>query len=71
MGAPTTPYTPYAEQHKKIEGPDDARPSAHQVAKDCHANLKGKTVLITGCSSGIGVETVLFPTSVNAERTNQ
>lgn len=57
MGAPTTPYTPYADQHKKIEGPDDARPSAHQVAKDANANLKGKTVLITGCSSGIGVET--------------
>ena len=57
MGAPKTPYTPYAEQHKCIKGPGDARPSALQVAKDCGANLKGKNVLITGCSSGIGVET--------------
>lgn len=57
MGAPKTPYTPYAEQHKDIKGPDDDRPSAHKVAKDANANLKGKTVLITGCSSGIGVET--------------
>lgn len=57
MGAPTNPYTPYAEQHKNVSGPDDGRPSAHQVAKDSNANLKGKTILITGCSSGIGVET--------------
>lgn len=57
--APETPYEPYADLHKETKGPGDARPTALQIIKDCNAagKLKGKTILITGCSAGIGVET--------------
>lgn len=57
--APTTPFQPYAEVHKNTSGPGDARPTAMQIIKDTDAagTLKGRTILITGCSSGIGVET--------------
>lgn len=53
----------YAEQHKreKMTGPGDARPTALQIVKDegllDGKSLKDLTVLITGCSSGIGIET--------------
>jgi len=59
MGAPETPYQPYANVHKSTTGPGDARPTALQVVKDCGVvgKLGDKTILITGCSSGIGVET--------------
>ena len=57
--APAQPYQPYAEVHKTTEGPGDARPTALQIIKDndVAGKLKGKTILITGCSAGIGVET--------------
>ncbi|KAI8833761.1 short-chain dehydrogenase [Chytridium lagenaria] len=40
-------------------GPGDARPTALQIIKDqdLEGKLVGKVFLITGCSSGIGVET--------------
>ena len=59
MGAPTKAYQPYAEEHKNITGPGDARPTAQKVVQDCNAigKLKGRNVMITGCSSGLGVET--------------
>ncbi|GIJ84805.1 hypothetical protein Asppvi_003656 [Aspergillus pseudoviridinutans] len=51
--------TRYESVHQNLNGPGDARPTALQIIED--ENLKGKwsdkTVLITGCSSGIGVET--------------
>ncbi|KUJ15233.1 NAD(P)-binding protein [Mollisia scopiformis] len=49
----------YAEIHKNPKGPGDARPTALQILKDQNlgSRLQGKTILITGCSSGIGVET--------------
>lgn len=58
MPAPTEPYQPYADVHQDPAGPGDARPTALQIVEDCGAvgKLKGKTVLITGASSGIGVE---------------
>lgn len=51
--------TRYEFVHQTLNGPGDTRPTAHQIIEDEH--LKGKwsdkTVMITGCSSGIGVET--------------
>ncbi|KAJ5099274.1 short-chain dehydrogenase [Penicillium argentinense] len=39
--------------------PGDARPTALQIVKDagCEDALIGKVILITGCSSGLGIET--------------
>lgn len=58
MPAPTICFQPYAAEHANPKGPGDARPTALQVVHDCAIGdkLKGKTILITGCSSGIGAE---------------
>jgi NAD(P)-dependent dehydrogenase (short-subunit alcohol dehydrogenase family) len=51
--------TRYAAVHEQPEGPGDARPTALQVIEDeslHNGQLTGKTILITGVSSGIGVE---------------
>ncbi|KAM0247193.1 hypothetical protein ACHAP5_004275 [Fusarium lateritium] len=50
----------YASAHENPQGPGDARPTALQIIKDEHAEgtLNGKVIVITGTSSGIGVETV-------------
>ncbi|KAI0407178.1 putative oxidoreductase,short chain dehydrogenase [Xylaria palmicola] len=49
----------YAEAHKKTAGPGDARPTALQIVKDegREGTLADKVFLVTGCSSGIGIET--------------
>ncbi|WAO91458.1 Hypothetical protein NCS54_00893000 [Fusarium falciforme] len=49
----------YAEAHVKPNGPGDARPTALQIIKDegVEGKLKGKVIVITGTSSGIGIET--------------
>jgi NAD(P)-dependent dehydrogenase (short-subunit alcohol dehydrogenase family) len=49
----------YASVHKDPQGPGDARPTALQIIKDNNMidGLKGKTILITGTSSGIGITT--------------
>lgn len=49
----------YSDAHRSTNGPGDNRPTALQIVED--ENLSGKLTdkvfLITGCSSGLGVET--------------
>lgn len=51
----------YATCHleENLKGPSDDRPSAQQIIKDnsLEGKLSDKVIIITGCSSGIGVET--------------
>ncbi|KAJ5808440.1 hypothetical protein N7474_009709 [Penicillium riverlandense] len=49
----------YAEAHLNPAGPGDARPTALQIIKDeaAEGKLAGKVVVITGTSSGLGIET--------------
>jgi NAD(P)-dependent dehydrogenase (short-subunit alcohol dehydrogenase family) len=58
--------TRYADVHKNPQGPGDARPTAMQIIHDegLEDQLTGSSILITGVSSGIGVETAkaLFTT---------
>lgn len=50
---------PYAEAHASPTGPADERPAALQIIKDegLVNMLTDKVMLVTGSSSGIGVET--------------
>lgn len=49
----------YAQAHANPSGPGDARPTALQIIKDNNMENKliGKVAVVTGASSGIGVET--------------
>ncbi|KAL2858536.1 NAD(P)-binding protein [Aspergillus pseudoustus] len=49
----------YAEAHSNPAGPGDSRPTALQIIKDeaVEGKLAGKVIVITGTSSGIGIET--------------
>ena len=49
----------YAAVHEKPKGPGDARPTAFDIVNDegLQGKLTDKVFLITGCSSGIGIET--------------
>ena len=50
----------YAAAHANPQGPGDARPTALQIIKDndMEGKLAGKVIVVTGVSSGIGIETV-------------
>ena len=50
----------YADAHKNAKGPGDARPSAMQIVEDegLVGKLTDKVFLVTGVSSGIGIETM-------------
>jgi NAD(P)-dependent dehydrogenase (short-subunit alcohol dehydrogenase family) len=49
----------YVKQHKNPQGPGDDRPTALQIIQDqgLTGKLQDKVFLITGCTSGLGVET--------------
>ncbi|KAI0440510.1 hypothetical protein F4803DRAFT_526986 [Xylaria telfairii] len=49
----------YVSVHETPNGPGDTRPTAIQIIKDegLEGKLVGQTILITGCSAGIGIET--------------
>ncbi|KAK1470909.1 WW domain-containing oxidoreductase [Colletotrichum tamarilloi] len=49
----------YAEAHANPNGPGDARPTALKIIEDegVKGKLAGKVIIITGTSSGIGIET--------------
>ena len=54
------PLAPYAELYAKpANGPGDHRPTTQHVIRDFASpdKLKGKTVLVTGGASGLGLET--------------
>ncbi len=54
------PTNPYAEAHADPQGYGDARPTSTQIIKDeglVNAMI-GKVMLVTGSTSGIGVDTV-------------
>jgi NAD(P)-dependent dehydrogenase (short-subunit alcohol dehydrogenase family) len=59
----------YAAAHLNPAGPNDARPTAAQIVEDegVAGKLKGKIIVITGVSSGIGIETAraLAPTGAS------
>ncbi|KAJ4861439.1 short chain dehydrogenase domain-containing protein [Trichoderma breve] len=72
----------YAEAHAKQHGPGDERPTALQIVKDeqREGNMTDKVVFITGCSSGLGVETAramkatgatVFVTARNLEKAKE
>ncbi len=55
------PFHPYKERYTNPQGPGDKRPTALEILKD-NDRLGGqwgadKVILITGATSGIGVET--------------
>jgi NAD(P)-dependent dehydrogenase (short-subunit alcohol dehydrogenase family) len=49
----------YSAAHLSPTGAGDARPTALQIINDndLHGKLKGKTIVVTGTSSGLGIET--------------
>ncbi|KAH8423649.1 putative short-chain dehydrogenase/reductase [Aspergillus melleus] len=55
----TVPPSPYAEAHVDPQGVGDARPTALQIIRDenLEDKLVGKAIVVTGATSGIGLET--------------
>lgn len=53
------PVSKYAHLYLNPSGPGDARPTAQEIVKEhgMQYQLHGKVIMITGCSSGLGIET--------------
>lgn len=73
---------PYAAAHADPQGAGDARPTALQIIRDegAEGKLVGEVIVITGATSGIGVETAralsttgatLFLTARNLRKANE
>ena len=60
MGASFIDSGRYASVHERPDGPRDGRPTAEQIVKDNDllVKLSDKTMLVTGGSSGLGVDIV-------------
>lgn len=60
MPSPTTVPNRYTAAHTNTAGPGDKRPTALQIVKDEDAlgKLPDKVFVVTGVSSGIGIETL-------------
>ncbi|KAI0468614.1 hypothetical protein F4859DRAFT_194757 [Xylaria cf. heliscus] len=59
----------YRAAHETPKGPGDARPTARQIIQDEHrqdGSLSDKVIFITGCSSGLGIETARALASTGA-----
>ncbi|KAJ5605384.1 WW domain-containing oxidoreductase [Penicillium lagena] len=58
----------YIESHLHLDGPGDRRPTALQIIEDeaLEGKLGGKVFVVTGVSSGIGIETVRALATTNA-----
>ena len=59
----------YENAHQDPQGPGDGRPTALQVVKDegMEGKLQGKVIVITGTSSGIGIETARALSTTGAQ----
>ena len=59
MGPPTARHRPYAAEHKNPKGPGDSRPTALQIVEreGLIGTLDDKTMMVTGCTAGLGIET--------------
>lgn len=62
-------YRPYADSHQSPNGPGDGRPTALQVLEDnaLIGKLIDKTILVTGGTAGLGLESVRQLAKTGAE----
>lgn len=58
----------YTADHANPQGPGDARPTALQIIQDegLEGQLSGKLIVVTGATSGIGLETALALSTTGA-----